>query len=160
MGATSFCVAGAALGAPQLCFAWQLRRVRFCDLEHLSFCVAGAAHWSKGGGGPAMSDAFDAASVAALGACSFCVAGAALGAPQAVFSWQMQHLEHLRVVLRVRRSTWSTFIEVGGSPATRAANGSTCCVAGETLGALHAPFAWQVQHFEHLHKGPRKSGDE
>ena len=64
----------------------------------------------------------------------FCVAGAALGAPQARFAWragaalgvrapprfawQGQHLEHLRLVLRGRCSTWSTFIEVCGSLAT------------------------------------------
>ena len=34
------------------------------------------------------------------------------------FAWQVQHLEHLRLVLRGRRSTWTTFIEVRGSPAT------------------------------------------
>ena len=33
---------------------------------------------------------------------------ATLGAPQARFEWQAQHSEHLRFVLRGRRSTWST----------------------------------------------------
>ena len=42
-----------------------------------------------------------------LGAASICVAGAALGASPARFAWQAQHLEHLRLVLRGRRSTWS-----------------------------------------------------
>ena len=100
-----------------------------------------------------------------LGAASFCVAGAALGASPARFAWQAQHLEHLRFVfcvagaalgapqvrfLRGRRSTWSTFIEVGGSLATSEAFGrrlvlrgrrstwsisGSFCVAGAALGA-------------------------
>ena len=53
-----------------------------------------------------------------LGAAYFYVAGAALGARPARFAWQAQHLEHLRFVLRGRRSTWGTFIDVSGSPAT------------------------------------------
>ena len=56
-----------------------------------------------------------------LGAASFCVAGAALGAPPARFAWQAQHLEHL----------------------------SSFCVAGATLGAAPpAGFAWQAQHLD------------
>ena len=43
------------------------------------------------------------------------MAGAALGAHQVALA---QHLEHLRLVLRRRCSTWSTFIEARGSPAT------------------------------------------
>ena len=46
------------------------------------------------------------------------MAGAALGAAPARFAWQVQYLEHLRRVLRGRRSTCSTCTEVGGSPAT------------------------------------------
>ena len=92
-----------------------------------------------------------------MGAASFCVAGAALGAPQAPFAWQGQHLEHLhidvggslatgdangrrqaqhlehfRLVLRGRRNTWST--------------SGSFCLAGTAVGA---PF-----------RGLRKSGDE
>ena len=57
-----------------------------------------------------------------LGAALFCVAGAAL--------------EHLRLVLRGRRSTWSI--------------SSSFCVAGTELVASPARFAWQAQHLEHL----------
>ena len=100
-----------------------------------------------------------------LGAASFCVAGAALGASPARFAWQAQHSEHLRFVLRGRCSTWSTFIEVGGSLATSDAFGSclvlgsrrstwsisvSFCMAGAALGAAQVRFAWQAQHLEHL----------
>ena len=117
------------------------------------------------------------------------LAGAALGASPACscVAGQGQHLEHLRFVLRGRRSTWSTFIEVRGSPATSDdfGRGVVCaagaalgappagfawqahwstsgsfCVAGAALRAPQARFAWQAQHLEHLHRGPRKSGDE
>ena len=81
------------------------------------------------------------------------------------FAWQVQHLEHLRFVLRGSCSTWTTFIEVRGSPVTidyfgrhlvlcgRRSTWSTSgsfCVAGAALGAPPARFAWQVQHLEHL----------
>ena len=57
-----------------------------------------------------------------------------------------QHnIMNLRLVLRCKRSTWST--------------SSSFCVAGAALGAPPARFAWQAQHLEHLHRGPRKSGD-
>ena len=77
-------------------------------------------------------------------------------------------------VLRGRRSTWSTFIEVG-SLATSEAFGrrlvlrgrcstwgisGSFCMAGAALGAPQVRFTWQVQHLEHLHRGRRKSGDE
>ena len=104
---------------------------------------------------------------------SFCVAGAALGAPLARLAWQAQHLEHLhrgqrkpgddclhwaplraqhlgpiRLVLRGRCSTWSTFIEVRGSRATIDYIGRRFVLRGRP---------WQAQHLEHLHRGPRKS---
>ena len=96
-----------------------------------------------------------------MGAASFCVAGAALGAPGARFAWQAQHSEHLRLVLRSRRSTWNTFTEVFGSPATSDAFGrhltlrgssstwsssASFCVAGAALGASQSHFAVQVKH--------------
>ena len=49
-------------------------------------------------------------------------------------------MEHLRFVLRGRRSTWSTFLEVGGSPATSDANCEWALPR----------FARQAQHLEHL----------
>ena len=73
--------------------------------------------------------------------------------------------EHLRLVLRGRQSTWSTFMGVRGSRATidyigrrfglrgrRSIWGSSSlfCVAGAALGAPPARFAWQVQHLEPL----------
>ena len=53
-----------------------------------------------------------------LDAGCFCVAGAALGAPQFRFAWQVLHLEHLSVILRGRCSTWRTsvFFCVAGAP--------------------------------------------
>ena len=62
-----------------------------------------------------------------LRAASFC---AALGARQARFVWQVQHLEHISLVLRGRRSTWSTIIEVGGSLATSDAFGRRFVLGG------------------------------
>ena len=78
-----------------------------------------------------------------------------IGGHQSHFAWQVQHSEHLSVILRGRSSTWSTSMSF--------------CVAGAALGAtpersaearrqsgddwvLWAPaaFAWQVQHLEHL----------
>ena len=134
-----------------------------------SFCVAGPAAlgaptFIEVGGSPATSDAFGRS-----------VASAALGAPQARFAWQAQHSEHLRLVLRGRRSTWSTFLEVGGSLATSDANGcrlvwrgrcstwstsGSFFVAGAALGAAQARFVWQAQHLEHLRRGRQKSGDD
>ena len=67
------------------------------------------------------------------------------------FAWRTRHLEHLRLVLRGRRSIWSTFIEVRGSPATSDDFGRcSFCVAGAALGAPQVRFAWQAQHLEHL----------
>ena len=177
----SFCVAGAALGAPQVRFASQVQHLEhlhrgqrksgdeWCfwapphfawqaqHLEHLrlvlrgrcstwstsgSFCVAGAAL-----GAPSQRSAEVRRRVMTLGAASFCVAGAALGAPQARFAWQALHLGEAgslatsdafgrRLVLRGRRSTWST------------------------SGSFSVAGAWQAQHLEHLHRGRRKSGGE
>ena len=44
---------------------------------------------------------------------------------------QVQHSEHLSVILRGRCSTWSISVSF--------------CVAGAALGASHPHFAWQVQ---------------
>ena len=59
------------------------------------------------------------------------MACATLGAPQVRFAWQAQHLEHLKLVLRGRRSTCSTFIEVGGSLATSDAVGRGLVLRGK-----------------------------
>ena len=124
------------------------------------FCVAGTAL-----GAPSWVSAEVGQRLITLGAASVCVAGASLGAPPARFAWQAQHLEPLWLVLRGRRSTWSTFTEVRGSPATIDYIGrrfgwrgrcsiwgpsGSSCVAGTALGAPPARFSWQVQHLEPL----------
>ena len=73
MGAGCFCVAGAALGAHQLHFAWQGQH-----LEHLQIDPGKAVTIDYYGRG------------LHLRAC------AAHGAPQLHFAWQVQHLEHLQ----------------------------------------------------------------
>ena len=45
----------------------------------------------------------------------------------------LQHLGLIRLLLRGRRSTWSS--------------SGSFCVAGAALGALLSRFAWQAQHF-------------
>ena len=162
----SFCMAGAALGAPAIEVRGSLATSD--DFGRRLVLRGMRSTWSTSG--------------------SFCVAGAALGAPQdrfawqgqhsehlsygspatsddfgrrLVFSWQAQHLEHLRLVLHGRRSTWSTFIDIRGSPLRVMTLGATSfCAAGAALGAPPARFAWQSQHLECLHRCPRKSGNK
>ena len=124
-----FCVAGAALGAPQVpFFAWQAQH-----LEHLHRGQRKSATSDDVGRSVVLRGRRSTWSISS----SFCVAGAAHGAPQVlVFAWQAQHLEHLRVVLRGRRSTSST--------------SGLFCVAGAAVGAPPACFAWQAQRLEHL----------
>ena len=159
MGAASFCVAGqggslATNDAFGRRFVWR----GGCSTWSTSgsFLLGRRSAWSTPG--------------------SLRVAGAALGALQAHFAWQAHHLEHLRLLLRGRRSTWSTSIE--GSLATSDANGrrlvwrgslhlehlrlllrcrcstwstsGSFCVAGAALGAFQARFAWHLQQWKHL----------
>ena len=109
-GTASFCVACAALGAPPARFAWHAQH-----LEHLRFVLHGRrSTWStfiEVRGSSARSDDFK-------GAASFCVAGAALGAPPARFCVADAAWSTSGSFLRGRCITWSTFIEVRGSPAT------------------------------------------
>ena len=109
-----FCVAGAALGAPQFDFAWQVQ------------------HSEQLQGGPRKSGddwilwtpaafAWQAQHLAMEAGC-FCVAGAALGAPQSHFAWQAQHLEQLQ-----------------GRP--RRLDAGCFSLAGAALGALQLHFA-------------------
>ena len=65
----------------------------------------------------------------------FCVAGAALGGPQSHFAWQVQHLEHLSLILRGRCSTWSTSVSF--------------CVAGALLEASQLRIAVAGQQHQH-----------
>ena len=100
---------------------------------------------------------------------SFCVAGAALGAPQCHFAGQGQHLEHLSVILRGRRSTWSTsvlsfFCVAGGARGASperslearrglsTVDAGCVCVAGAALGApLHNTIFTTSSTQHHLH---------
>ena len=193
MDAGCFCVAGGALGAPQSHFAWQVqhlcrgkcstrstsREVRGSPatieyygrqvehLEHLSLILCGRCSTcvvaSAALGAPPERSAEVRRRLSTMDAGCFCVAGGALGAPQSHFAWQVQHL------CRGKCSTRSTSREVRGSPATieyygrrlllrgRWSTWSTSvsfCVAGAAL------VSWQVQHSEHLQRGPRKSGDD
>ena len=143
LGAASFCVAGATLGAPPARFAWQVQhlehpKARFAwQVQHLEHLHRGPRKSGDNG--------------LLWAPLRFCVAGAALGTLQARLAWRAQHLEHLRRIWRGRCSTWSTFIEVRGSPATsdyfgrrlvlrgRCSTWSTSGlfgVAGAALGAL------------------------
>ena len=133
----SFCVTGAALGAPQCRFAWQVH------LEDLSVILRGTCStWTSSRevcGSPATIEYYGRR-LLLCGRCStwstsvsvcvapFCVAGAALGACQCHFAWQVQHLEHLSVFLRGRCSTRSTSVSFCGGP--------------------RCHFARQVQHLE------------
>ena len=64
--------------------------------------------------------------------------------------------------MRGRRGTFGTSIDVSGSLATKGDifDAAAFCVAGVTLSAPQARFAWQAWHFQYLHICPRKLGDE
>ena len=141
MDAGCFWVGGAALGAPQARFAWQVQH---------------SEHLHKAPQKSATSEYYGRRTLL-RGRCStwstflkLCGSNRTLAA----FAWQVQHLEHLRLVLRGRCSTRSTFIELRGSLATSEYYGlmdAGCfCLAGAALGAPQARFAWQVQHLEQL----------
>ena len=115
-----------------------------------SFCVAGAPLAE-----PPQRSAEVRRQVSAMDAGCFCVGGAAHGAPQACFAWQVQHLEHLQKGQRKSGNKWRR-LPLRGRCSTWSASGSFC-VAGATLAAPQCHFAWQVQHSEDL-GGRRKSG--
>ena len=77
-------------------------------------------------------------------------------------TWQACHFQHRRRDLRGRRGTFGTFIDVRGSLATKVDpwTPTVFYVAGVTLSAPQARFAWQAWHFRYLHRCPRKLGDE
>ena len=79
-----------------------------------------------------------------------------------LFAWQVWYFQHLRLVLRGRRATFGTFVDVRGSLATKGDpfDAAAFCVAGVTLSAPQARFAWQACYFRCLHRCPRKLGDE
>ena len=130
----SFCVAGAARGAPPERSAevrrglnsycgrrLRLRGRRSTWSTSVSFSVAGAAR-----GAPPERSA-----EVRRGLNNYC---GHLWMP-AAFAWQAQHLEHLSLILRGRRSTWSTSVSfLRGKCSTRSTSVSFC-VAGAAHGA-------------------------
>ena len=61
-------------------------------------------------------------------------------------AWRRRGTHGRRGLLRDRRDTFST--------------AGSICVAGVTLSAPEARFAWQVWHFQYLQRCERKLGDE
>ena len=53
-----------------------------------------------------------------------------------VLAWPAQHFQQLRIILRGRRSTWSTLWFF--------------CVASAAFSAAKDHFAWQAQHLKHV----------
>ena len=124
------------------------------------------------------------------GAAAFCVAGVVLWGPQARFAWQVWYFQDLHrcprklgdelgrmdaAAFRGRRDTFSTSGSI--CVAGVALSGPYRCprklgdelgrmdaaafdVAGVTLSAPQARFAWQVWRFQDLYRCPRKLGDE
>ena len=78
------------------------------------------------------------------------------------FAWQSCHFQHLGRDLRGRHGTFCTSIDVCGSLATTVDpwTPTVFYVAGVTLSAPQARFAWQAWHFRYLHRCPRKLGDD
>ena len=151
----------AALGGIQSHFAWQVER-----LEHLSVILRGRC--SPPENLAMVGYTMDAGCFCVACRCSswrtsvsFCVAGAALGAPQSHFAWQEQQSDYLSLILRSRCSTWRILqrgpqkCEFYGCQLLL--RGRCCtwrtsvffCVAGAVPGASQCHFAWQVQYLEH-----------
>ena len=149
------------LGGPQSHFAWQVQhlgspatieyygrrlllRGRCSSLEDLSFILRGTqiTSFSFCVAGAALGAPPERSKVrrrlSTMEACSFCVAGAAFGGPQSHFAW---HSDHVILILRGRCSTRSTSREVQ-SPATIEYHGGLLLLS------------------KALQRGPRKSGDD
>ena len=64
--------------------------------------------------------------------------------------------------MRGKRGTFGTSIDVSGSLATKGDifDAAAFCVAGVTLSAPEARFAWQACCFRYLHRCPWKLGGE
>ena len=108
-------------------------------MKHLrvSFCVAGAAL-----GAPERS-AEVRRRLNTVDARCFCVAGAALGGPQSHSAWQVQHLEHLRLMASAARDAPP---ERSVRRRLSAVDAGCVCVADAALGGPQSHSAWQVQH--------------
>ena len=160
------CVAGAALRAPQSHFAWQAQH-----LEHLNFILRGrCSTWSTSAEVRRGLSNYCGRRLRLRGrrstwstSVSFSVAGAARGAPPERSAEVRRGLSNYcgrRLRLRGRRSTWSTSVSFCVAGAALGAPPSPFCAASAARGAPQFHFAWQVQHTEHLQRGPRKSGDD
>ena len=98
---------------------------------------------------------------------SICVAGVVLSvlgvllsAPQARFVWQVWYFRYLH---RCPRKLGDELGRMDGLSRGRRDTFSTSgsiCVAGVTLSAPQAPFAWQAWHVQYLHRCLRNFGDE
>ena len=168
--AAAFCVAGVTLSAPQARFAWQACYFRYLPRCPRKLGDEGGPIWRRG----FLRDRCGTFST--LG--SFCVAGVLLSVPSKMsaeawrrrgahltprlFAWQVWYFQHLRLVLRGRRATFGTFVDVRGSLATKGDpfDAAAFCVAGVALSAPQARFAWQACYFRYLPRCPRKLGDE
>ena len=134
MDAGCVCVAGAALGGPQ-CHLHGMappgevrrslatiekcgRRLRLRGKRKTWSTSVSFCVTGAARGAPPERSAEVRRRLGTVNAGYVCVAGAPLGAPQSDFAWQAQHLEHLSFILRSRCSTRSTATEARGSPAT------------------------------------------
>ena len=75
---------------------------------------------------------------------NFHVAGIALGDIRRRFTWQAWHLATSTFVLRGRRGTYDTWLDLVTRLVPRDAAPS--CVAGMALGGIHRRFTWQAWH--------------
>ena len=100
-----------------------------------------------------------------------------LSTPRARFAWQAWYFLYLhrcqrklgdilglmwrRGLLRGRRGTFCTSIDVSGSLATfwDCCGAAVFCVAGVSLSTPRARFAWQAWYFLYLHRCQQKLGD-
>ena len=100
------------------------------------------------------------------GTAAFCVAGVVLWGPQAGFAWQVWYFGDLcrcpRNLGDEAGPLWRHGFLCGrrGTLGTSGCGAAAFCVAGVTLSATQARFAWQAWHFQDLHRCPRKLGDE
>ena len=131
------CVAGAALGAPQSHFAWQAQHLEHLSFaEHLSLILRGRCSTQSTSrevcGSPATIEhcgrrlRLRGTHSTWSTSVSFCVAGAALGAPQfrgapqSHFAWQVQHAEHSYALALAQPSCPSAHLHISiyTTPAT------------------------------------------
>ena len=71
-----------------------------------------------------------------------------------LFTWQERHFQHPKLDLRGRCGTFGTFIDVRGKLAKKVGpwTPTVSYVAGVSLSAHQARFAWQAWYFRRLHR--------